>query len=65
MQELKKFIILLKASAEYDSIENTISLPWSNGPVEGFVNKLKIIKRQMYGKANFELLRKRMILNTN
>ncbi|MCL1691916.1 transposase [Elizabethkingia anophelis] len=42
---------------EYQSIENSINLPWTNGPVEGFVNKLKTIKRQMYGRASFELLR--------
>ncbi|WP_449415936.1 ISL3 family transposase [Pedobacter frigoris] len=47
---------------EYQSIENAISLPWSNGPVEGNVNKLKTIKRQMYGRASFELLRKRLVL---
>src|SRR5215212_2839985 len=33
---------------------------WSNGPVEGFVNKLKLVKRQGYGTAGFELLRARM-----
>ena len=34
--------------------------PWSNGPVEGQVNRLKMIKRQMYGRAGFELLRARV-----
>jgi transposase len=34
---------------------------WSNEPVEGFVNKLKLIKRQGYGRAGFELLRARML----
>jgi len=34
---------------------------WSNGPVEGFVNKLKLVKRQGYGRAGFELLRARML----
>jgi transposase len=33
---------------------------WSNGPVEGRVNRLKTIKRQMYGRAGFELLRTRV-----
>ncbi len=33
---------------------------WSNGPVEGQVNRLKLIKRQMYGRAGFELLRARV-----
>ena len=34
---------------------------WSNGPVEGFVHKLKLLKRQGYGRANFDLLRIRML----
>jgi transposase len=35
--------------------------PWSNGWVEGQVNRLKLIKRQMYGRANFDLLRARVL----
>jgi transposase len=38
-----------------------ITGPWSNGPVEGQVNRLKAIKRQMYGRAGFPLLRARVI----
>ena len=34
---------------------------WSNGPVEGFVHKLKLVKRQGYGRASFELLRARVL----
>ncbi len=34
---------------------------WSNGPTEGFVHKLKLLKRQGYGRAGFDLLRQRMI----
>jgi transposase len=37
-----------------------LSEAWSNGPVEGHVNRLKLIKRQMYGRAGFELLRARV-----
>ncbi|WP_309915103.1 MULTISPECIES: ISL3 family transposase [unclassified Arcicella] len=37
---------------------------WSNGPVEGQVNRLKNIKRQMYGRASFELLRKRVVVTS-
>jgi transposase len=33
---------------------------WSNGPVEGAVNRLKLIKRSMYGRAGWELLRARV-----
>ena len=34
---------------------------WSNGQTEGQVNRLKLIKRQMYGRANFDLLRQRVL----
>jgi transposase len=40
---------------------NALSLPWSNGQTEGQVNRLKLIKRQMYGRASFALLRKRVL----
>ncbi len=38
-----------------------LTLPWSSGPVEGQVNRVKMIKRQMYGRANFDLLRRRIL----
>jgi transposase len=38
-----------------------LSQPWSNGQTEGQVNRLKSIKRQMYGRAGFELLRARVL----
>ncbi|WP_433087495.1 hypothetical protein ACQP1P_16225 [Dactylosporangium sp. CA-052675] len=38
-----------------------LTLPFSSGPVEGNVNRI-ILKRQMYGRANFDLLRKRVLL---
>jgi len=34
---------------------------WSTGLVEGFINKLKLLKRQGYGRANFDLLRARAL----
>lgn len=37
---------------------------WSTGPVEGQVTRLKSIKRQMYGRAHFDLLRQRVLLET-
>jgi transposase len=43
------------------SIEAALTLPWSNGQVEGQINRLKLIKRQMYGRANFDLLRARFL----
>ncbi|WP_218929492.1 ISL3 family transposase [Streptomyces lunaelactis] len=39
-----------------------LTLPWSSGVVEGHVNRIKMIKRQMYGRAGFDLLRKRVLL---
>jgi transposase len=38
-----------------------LSLPWSNGPLEGQVNRLKLIKRSMYGRAQFDLLKLRVL----
>jgi transposase len=39
------------------AVSAALKEPWSNGPVEGHVNRLKLIKRQMYGRAGFQLLR--------
>lgn len=47
---------------DFQAVRNAFELPWSNGQVEGQINKLKTVKRQMYGRASFHLLRKRMIL---
>jgi hypothetical protein len=41
------------------AIEAAVTEPWSNGPVEGHINRLKMLKRQMYGRAGVELLRAR------
>ncbi|MFF2900390.1 hypothetical protein [Streptomyces sp. NPDC057966] len=39
-----------------------LTLPWSSGVVEGHVNRIKMIKRQMHGRAGFKLLHKRVLL---
>jgi transposase len=44
-----------------NAVQAALSLPWSNGPVEGQVHRLKLIKRQMYGRAGFDLLRLRVL----
>jgi transposase len=46
---------------DIDAVRNAIDLPWSNGQAEGQINRLKTIKRAMYGRAGPELLRARMI----
>ncbi len=38
-----------------------VTLPWSNGPTEGHINRLKQIKRQMYGRAKLDLLKRRIM----
>jgi transposase len=43
------------------AIPAALTEPWSNGPVEGQVNRLKTIKRQMYGRAGLPLLRARVL----
>jgi transposase len=43
------------------AVEAGLSLAWSNGQTEGQINKLKLLKRQMYGRANFDLLRRRVL----
>jgi transposase len=43
------------------AVEAGLSLEWSNGQTEGQVNKLKLLKRSMYGRANFDLLRLRLL----
>jgi len=47
---------------DFAAIKNAFDLPWSNGPVEGNVNKLKTLKRQMYGRRSLRLLEKRLVL---
>jgi transposase len=47
---------------DYQAVANGLALPWSSGKVEGTVNKIKLIKRQTYGRAGFPLLRKRVLL---
>ena len=44
-----------------EAIRAALTSPWSNGQTEGQVNKLKLYKRQMYGRAKLDLLRARML----
>jgi len=58
--ELKNFVIGLRQNI--DAVKAALTLKWSNGQTEGQVNRLKMIKRRMYGRASFDLLRK-MVVN--
>src|SRR5258708_40052833 len=44
-----------------DAVLAGLTLPWSNGPLEGNVNRLKLIKRSMYGRAELDLLKLRVL----
>lgn len=45
-----------------DAVIAESSLPWSSGAVEGHVNRIKMLKRQMFSRAGFEFLRKHVLL---
>jgi transposase len=47
---------------DYDAVKAGLTLPWSNGPVEGHMNRLKTLKRQMFGRAGLDLLQRRFLL---
>ena len=48
-------------TTDYAAVRAALTLQWSNGQVEGQINPLKLVKRQMYGRANFDLLRSRFL----
>jgi transposase len=54
---LQRFATRLRA--DYAAVHAALSLDWSNGQTEGHINRLKTIKRQMYGRANLDLLERR------
>ena len=57
---LRSFVTGLRA--DQDAVTNGLSLRWSSGSVEGHVNRIKMLKRQMYGRAGPDLLRRRVLL---
>ena len=46
---------------DYEAVKAGVTLPWSNGPVEGHINRLKMLKRQMFGRARLDLLSRRFV----
>ncbi|HEY8033343.1 MAG TPA: transposase, partial [Methylocella sp.] len=46
---------------DISAVRNAITEPWSNGQTEGQINRLKALKRTMYGRAGPELLRARIL----
>ncbi|AFZ28293.1 transposase family protein (plasmid) [Cylindrospermum stagnale PCC 7417] len=47
---------------DYDAVKAGVTMSVSNGPVEGHINRLKMLKRQMYGRAKIDLLERRFLL---
>ncbi|MFD3613590.1 transposase [Streptomyces atroolivaceus] len=47
-----------------DAVIAGLTLPWSSGLVKGHVNRIKMLKREMFGRAGFNLLRTRVLLYT-
>ena len=46
---------------DLEAVRGAVTMPWSTSPVEGQISRLKMIKRQMYGRAGFDLLRQRVL----
>jgi transposase len=59
LSELETFALGLQK--ESSALRTAIELSYSNGPVEGHVNRLKLIKRSMYNRGSFDLLRQRVL----
>lgn len=57
--ESQAFVVGLRR--DYAAVKAALTLPESNGQTEGQVNRLKFIKRSMYGRAKFDLLRLRVL----
>jgi transposase len=56
---LRRFVTNL--DTDRDAIHNALTHPHSNGPAEGHINRLKLLKRSSYGRASFDLLRKKIL----
>jgi len=60
--QLKEFVSFARGlSEDYGAVINALRHEWSNGQLEGQVNRLKLIKRAMYGRAKFDLLKARVL----
>jgi hypothetical protein len=59
LYRMQRFVRRLKQ--DQSAVEAAVEQSWSNGPVEGHINRLKTLQRQMYGRAGFELLRARVL----
>lgn len=59
---LPTFVALANGiNADRAAVDAALTMPWSNGPAEGHINRVKLIKRQGYGRAKLDLLRARVL----
>ena len=63
IRKIDKFVNGLKRDIQ--AVRNAIIYEYNNGVVEGFVNKLNVIKRIMYGRNKFEMLRQKILFLEN
>jgi transposase len=56
---LKNFAVSLRR--DLHAVQAALDLPWTTSPAEGQINRLKTLKRSMYGRAGFNLLRARVL----
>ena len=54
-------LIAVKLLQDTEAVVAAMTLPYSQGQTEGRINKLKLVKRSMYGRGNFDLLRQRVL----
>ncbi len=69
LEDVEKSTSVIKGFAkgiqsDFQAVNNAVITPYTNGQVEGQVNRLKNIKRRMYGRAGFELLRRMVIFKS-
>lgn len=64
LREKRKDLFNQWLKQDREAVEAAMCSNWSNGQTEGQVNRLKLVKRQMFGRASFELLKKRILLTT-
>jgi transposase len=60
LESLRRFATGL--DEDYQAVKAGVTLPWSSGPVEGHINRLKMLQRQMFGRARLDLLSRRFVL---
>ena len=59
LEALQRFATGLRD--DYEAVKAGVTLPWSTSPVEGHINRLKMVKRQMFGRAHLDLLSRRFL----